>query len=152
MSTRALVIAAVATIALHACSPIENREDFASQLRNKTEAEVLKFAGKPAEIERSNPERVTWVYKSRTFDVGSRRNGSGNGCDLHCGLGRQAARGGCPVQVSKSKASAKKLSRGSWPQCDPGGGHASFYQLKYDAYTLAWLFSAPAKQSGRIVD
>jgi hypothetical protein len=73
MSPRALLVAVTATIALHGCSPIENREDFASQLKNKSEAEVLKFAGKPAEIERSNPERVTWIYKGRTFDVGSRR-------------------------------------------------------------------------------
>ena len=37
-----------AAIVLGGCSPIENREDFAAQLKNKTEPEVLKFAGKPA--------------------------------------------------------------------------------------------------------
>jgi hypothetical protein len=73
MSSRALFVAGVLAIALNGCSPIENREDFATQLKNKTDAEVLKLAGKPAEIDRSNPDRVVWIYKSRTFDVGSRR-------------------------------------------------------------------------------
>lgn len=73
MKSRALLVAVAAAIALGGCSPIENREDFATQLKNKTDAEVLKLAGKPAEIDRSNPDRVVWIYKSRTFDVGSRR-------------------------------------------------------------------------------
>jgi hypothetical protein len=67
---------AAAMMVLNACSPIENREDFATQLRNKTEDEVLKFAGKPANVDRSNSDRVAWVYKSRTFDVASRRTDS----------------------------------------------------------------------------
>jgi protein involved in sex pheromone biosynthesis len=62
-----------AAIVLSACSPIENREDFANQLKNKTEDEVVKFAGKPTNIDRSNPERVAYVYKSRTFDVSTRK-------------------------------------------------------------------------------
>ncbi len=65
--------ALAAAILLGGCSPIENREDFANQIKNKTEGEVLKFAGKPSNVDRSNPERVAWVYKSRTFDVATRR-------------------------------------------------------------------------------
>ena len=66
-------IAFVASLALSACSERQNKEDFASQLKNKTEPEVLKLAGKPERVENSNPERVTWVYKSRTFDVATRK-------------------------------------------------------------------------------
>ena len=65
--------ALAAAIVLGGCSPIENREDFAAQLKNKTEAEVLKFAGKPVEIDRSDPDHIAWIYRSRTFDVASRR-------------------------------------------------------------------------------
>jgi hypothetical protein len=34
---------------------------------------VLKYAGKPKEVERVSPERVTYIYKSRTFDVPTRK-------------------------------------------------------------------------------
>ena len=50
-----------------------NRDDFAAQLKNKTEPEVLKYAGKPAEVQGANPDRVAWIYRSRTFDVATRR-------------------------------------------------------------------------------
>ena len=79
MRSRALFVAGVIAIALNGCSPIENREDFATQVKNKTEAEVLKLAGKPAEIDRSNPDRVIWTYKSRTFDAGTRRTDAETG-------------------------------------------------------------------------
>ena len=52
---------------------MSNREDFASQLKNKTEPEVLQYAGKPAQVDRTNPDRVAWIYKSRTFDVATRK-------------------------------------------------------------------------------
>ena len=65
--------ASAALFVLTGCSEIANREDFASQLNNKTEAEVVKFAGKPASVDSTNPERVTWAYKARTFDVTTRR-------------------------------------------------------------------------------
>ena len=55
------------------CSDLANREDFASQLKNKTEPEVLKYAGKPAEVDSKDPNRVAWIYKSRTFDVPTRK-------------------------------------------------------------------------------
>ncbi|MGZ8198848.1 MAG: hypothetical protein ACXWVP_10850, partial [Burkholderiales bacterium] len=37
-----------------------------------TESEVMKFAGKPADVDKANPQRITWIYKSRTFDVATR--------------------------------------------------------------------------------
>ena len=58
-----------ASLALSACGEVANREDFASQIKNKTEAEVLKYAGKPAAVDNADPGRVMWIYKSRTFDV-----------------------------------------------------------------------------------
>jgi hypothetical protein len=75
MKTSYAAIAAVlaAAMVLNGCSPIENRDDFASQLKNKTEAEVLKFAGKPASVDRTTPDRVAWIYKARTFDVSTRQ-------------------------------------------------------------------------------
>ena len=68
------ILAAVAAVfALGGCSDLQNREDFAMQLKNKTEQEVLKYAGKPVNVDATNPKRVTWVYKSRTFDVPTRK-------------------------------------------------------------------------------
>lgn len=67
-------IAAVAgMLAFAGCSDIQNREDFASALKNKTEPEVLKYAGKPAQVDAAKPEATVWVYKSRTFEVQTRR-------------------------------------------------------------------------------
>ena len=67
-------VAAVAVMLTFAgCSDIQNREDFASALKNKTEPEVLKYAGKPAEVDAAKPEMTVWVYKSRTFEVQTRK-------------------------------------------------------------------------------
>ena len=71
-TVRMLAAAAVA-LAFSACSDVSNREDFASQIKNKTEAEVIKFVGKPVAVDSTDPSRVMWVYKSRTFDVSTRR-------------------------------------------------------------------------------
>lgn len=72
-SYAALVAGMAAALVLGACSPMENRDDFAMALKNKTDTEVLKYAGKPTTIDNTNPERVAWVYKSRTFDVETRK-------------------------------------------------------------------------------
>lgn len=69
----AAVGAMAALLAFGGCAETTNREDFASLLKNKTEPEVLKFAGKPAEVDAARPERTTWIYKSRTFDVATRK-------------------------------------------------------------------------------
>jgi len=56
-------------IMLGACSERSNREDFATQLRGKTEQEVMRNAGKPAAVDNTKPEHPAWTYTSRTFDV-----------------------------------------------------------------------------------
>jgi hypothetical protein len=65
-------MAIAACFALNACSERQNREDFTSQLKNKTEPEVTKIVGKPERVDSSDPKRVLWIYKSRTFDVATR--------------------------------------------------------------------------------
>jgi hypothetical protein len=66
------VIAGLAALIFTACSAVENREDFATMVKNKTEDEVMKFAGKPAGVDQADAQHITWVYKSRTFDVQTR--------------------------------------------------------------------------------
>jgi len=56
-------------LAVGACSERVNREDFATQLRGKTEPETLKFAGKPATVDDESADRHLWTYTDRTFDV-----------------------------------------------------------------------------------
>ena len=63
----------LAVLAFGGCTDLSNREDFESAMKNKTETEVVKYAGKPAEIDRSDPKHVKYVYKSRTFDVPTRK-------------------------------------------------------------------------------
>src|ERR1043166_5947186 len=67
-----VVITALTVFALSGCGDISNREDFESALKSKTEPEVVKYAGKPKEIDRSDPNHVKYIYKSRTFDVATR--------------------------------------------------------------------------------
>ena len=55
--------------ALGACSEKINREDFATQLKGKTEQEVLKNAGAPTSKDEARKDRHVWTYTSRTFDV-----------------------------------------------------------------------------------
>jgi hypothetical protein len=71
--TSGVVMTVLAVLAFSACSEVSNREDFASALKNKTEPEVVKYAGKPVQIDRSDPAHVTYVYKARTFDVPTRK-------------------------------------------------------------------------------
>jgi hypothetical protein len=68
-----IALTAAAVFVLSGCSEMSNREDFASLIKNKTEAEVLKLAGKPVQVDQTDPARVTWIYKSRTFDVPTRK-------------------------------------------------------------------------------
>jgi hypothetical protein len=66
-------VTAAALLAMAGCGELSNRDDFAAQLRDKTEPEVLKYAGKPSSVDNADPNRVAWIYKSRTFDVQSGR-------------------------------------------------------------------------------
>ena len=56
-----------------ACSELSNRDDFVSALKNKTEAEVTRFAGKPVAVDSADPKHVVWIYKGRTFEMPSRK-------------------------------------------------------------------------------
>jgi hypothetical protein len=71
-----IVLTALAVFALSGCQDLSNREDFESAMKSKTESEVVKYAGKPADIDRSDPNHVKYVYKSRTFDVATRATDS----------------------------------------------------------------------------
>ena len=41
---------------------------FTGRVVDKTEEEVVADIGKPASVDKSNPGRVKWVYKKKTFD------------------------------------------------------------------------------------
>jgi hypothetical protein len=71
--TLGVAMTVLAVFAFSGCSEVSNREDFSAALKNKSEPEVVKYAGKPAQIDRSDPAHVTYVYKSRTFDVPTRK-------------------------------------------------------------------------------
>ena len=68
-----VLTAAIAALAITACSEVTNREDFATLLGNKTEPEVVRIAGKPAAVDAADPSHVVWIYKQRTFDVPTRK-------------------------------------------------------------------------------
>ncbi len=65
----AVVAAVAATFVLAACSEILSREDFAARVKDKSDTEVAKLIGKPAEVDASNPDQVTWTYGSKTFNI-----------------------------------------------------------------------------------
>ena len=61
-------VLAVAIFALAGCGDLYDRKDFETSVRDKSEDEVRKKVGKPAAVDSSNPERVTWTYNGTTFD------------------------------------------------------------------------------------
>lgn len=65
----AAVAVVAATFALTACSEILSRDDFAARVKDKSDVEVAKVIGKPAEVDASAPDRVTWTYNSKTFNI-----------------------------------------------------------------------------------
>jgi hypothetical protein len=71
---RAAATAAILAVCLvfAGCSERMNREDFATQLKGKTEQEVLKNAGKPNTVDDKTGTRHVWTYTSRTFDVNNK--------------------------------------------------------------------------------
>jgi hypothetical protein len=73
VATAAILVLVGCTVVFVGCSELSNREDFSVHVKDKTEAEVLKYAGKPAEVDDARPGRTSWIYKSRTFEVSSRK-------------------------------------------------------------------------------
>src|SRR5688572_20186115 len=66
-------VAAVAVVAgsfvLSGCSEMLSRDDFAARVKDKSDTEVAKLVGKPAAVDTSAPDRVTWTYNSKTFNI-----------------------------------------------------------------------------------
>jgi hypothetical protein len=65
-----------AGLVLAACGDIHSRSEFTTMVMDKSEDEVKSAAGKPAEIDTTNPDHVVWTYKLETFDIdhGNRRD------------------------------------------------------------------------------
>ena len=58
-----------AGLLLAGCSEMLSRPDFAARVKDKSDTEVAKLIGKPSAVDESKPDRVTWTYTSRTFDI-----------------------------------------------------------------------------------
>jgi len=58
-----------ASIVVAGCSGVSSRDEFAARVKDKSEQEVTKEVGKPAVVDNSRPDRVTWTYTSRTFNL-----------------------------------------------------------------------------------
>ena len=54
------------------CSEMLSRDDFAARVKDKSDKEVAKIVGKPAAVDDTKPNEVTWTYNSRTFNVDER--------------------------------------------------------------------------------
>jgi hypothetical protein len=67
--TLGAAVLAIALLGMTGCGEFFGRDDFTGHVMNKTEAEVLSKVGKPAAVDDSNPESVTWTYKSITYDL-----------------------------------------------------------------------------------
>ena len=65
----AAVAAVAATFILGACSEILSRDDFAGRVKDKSDAEVAKLIGKPAEVGSGASGEVTWTYTAKTFNI-----------------------------------------------------------------------------------
>ena len=61
-----------ASFAVAGCSEMMSRSDFTARVKDKSDTEVAKLVGKPSAVDESKPERVTWTYTSRTFNVDER--------------------------------------------------------------------------------
>ena len=70
--TRCSLSGAAAIILAIGCSQTSSRDDFTAHLIDRTEEEVLRYAGKPDVIDDSVPNQISWIYRSRTV---SKENG-----------------------------------------------------------------------------
>jgi outer membrane murein-binding lipoprotein Lpp len=51
------------------CSEMLSRDEFATRVQDKSDAEVAKLVGKPAAVDASAPDQIIWTYNSRTFNI-----------------------------------------------------------------------------------
>ena len=58
----------LAMLAGGGCGDMYGRSDFTGFVMGKTEQEVIKMVGKADTVDDTNPARVTWTYKGKTFD------------------------------------------------------------------------------------
>ena len=65
----AAIAVAAACFVLAGCSEMLSREDFAARVKDKSDKEVATLVGKPAAVDASQPDRVAWIYNSRTFNI-----------------------------------------------------------------------------------
>lgn len=62
-------LAATAILLVAGCGEIHGRDEFNKEVMNKGEDDIVKSVGKPAAVDASNPERVTWTYYSITYNI-----------------------------------------------------------------------------------
>jgi hypothetical protein len=76
LKLRSKTVCAVTAFALGlvfaGCSEMLSRDDFAARVKDKSDKEVTKLVGKPAAVDSTKPDEVTWTYNSRTFNVAER--------------------------------------------------------------------------------
>jgi|SRR5687767_10191599 hypothetical protein len=68
-TARAAVVLGFSMLAMAGCGDIHSRGEFTTLVTDKSEEEVVKNVGKPASVDASNPARVTWTYKTASYDI-----------------------------------------------------------------------------------
>ena len=58
-----------ASVLVAGCSGVSSRDEFTARVKDKSEQEVSQALGKPNAVDSTRPERVTWTYTSRTFNL-----------------------------------------------------------------------------------
>lgn len=57
------------TLFVSACGELVSRDEFAGRVKDASESQVRKQAGKPTWIDDGTPGRVRWIYTARTFNI-----------------------------------------------------------------------------------
>lgn len=65
----AAVTGVAACLVIAGCGEPLSRDDFAARVKDKSDTEVAKAIGKPAAVDTTAPDQVTWTYTSRTFNI-----------------------------------------------------------------------------------
>ena len=51
------------------CGERMSREDFAARIKDQSEKQVIKSVGKADSVENVAPDRVHWIYLTKTFNI-----------------------------------------------------------------------------------